>query len=123
MIKKIDHIVITVKDIFLSMAFYEKLGFRVNNNGGKYELYVGDFKINVHILGEERLPHAQNIMTGSGDFCFEIEGTIESFMERLEQTGLQMEFGIVERQGVCGTMKSVYLRDPDRNLIEICSYE
>ena len=123
MIKKIDHIVITAENISLTIAFYEKLGFKAKTNGEKYELNAGDFKINVHILGKELSPHAQNVKTGSGDFCFEINDNIENFKKELEQNGLQIELGIVARQGVYGAMKSVYLRDPDRNLIEFCCYE
>ncbi len=122
MIQKIDHLVITSKDISKTVEFYQKLGFTAQNKGERYELYAGDFKINVHILGDELSPHAQNVQPGSSDFCFEIKGDIETFYEELKQSGLEIELGIVERHGVRGVMRSVYLRDPDGNLVEISAY-
>lgn len=122
-IKKIDHIVITAKNISSTVEFYQKLGFTAHNKGDRCELYAGDFKINVHILGKELSPHAKHVQTGSNDFCFEIEGSIENFYKELKQSGLKIEVDIVKRHGVRGTMKSIYLRDPDGNLVEISSYE
>ncbi len=123
MIKKIDHLVITVKNINSTLAFYEKLGFRSRRNGERYELYADDFKINVHLLGRELSPHAQHVQTGSGDFCFETSSPIEEVKEKLEEDQVLIELGIVERQGVNGLMKSIYLRDPDGNLVELSSYD
>lgn len=122
-IKKVDHIVITTSDIEICLAFYKKLGFYAKNAGGRYELFAGDFKINVHILGKELSPHAQNIRIGSADLCFEINGSIEKYRKELESNGLQIELGVVERTGRNGVMHSIYLRDPDGNLVEFCSYE
>lgn len=122
MIKKVDHIVITTSDIEKCLDFYEKLGFSARNTGGRYEFFAGNFKINVHILGKELSPHAQNVKTGSADLCFEIDGSIEKYKTDLENTGLQIELGVVARNGVNGSMSSIYLRDPDGNLVEFCSY-
>lgn len=122
MIKKIDHVVITAKNIFTTIDFYKELGFQIKSSGGRYELYAGDFKINVHILGKELSPHAQNIQTGSADLCFEITGSIELYKKELENKGIPIELGVVPRKGVNGDMNSIYLRDPDENLIEFCSY-
>ncbi|MGL5260571.1 MAG: VOC family protein [Lachnospiraceae bacterium] len=123
MIKKIDHIVITSSNIDATIGFYQKLGFLIRSNGERYELFAGDFKINVHILGKELSPHAKHIQTGSCDLCFEVTGSIEAFKEHLKENNLEMEMDIVERHGVYGSMKSIYLRDPDGNLVEISSYE
>lgn len=123
MIQKIDHIVITSKHISSTVEFYQKLGFTAKNKGTRYELYAGDFKINVHTLGMELSPHAKHVRTGSSDFCFEIKGSIDNFYNELKQSGVNIEVDIVERHGVRGTMKSIYLRDPDGNLVEISSYE
>ncbi|WP_394922511.1 VOC family protein [uncultured Robinsoniella sp.] len=123
MIQKIDHIVITAKDMFSTVAFYEKLGFISKYQGERCELYAGNFKINVHLLGHELFPHAKNVQTGSGDFCFEISGDIEDFQKELKEKGLCIETDVVERHGVHGAMKSIYLRDPDGNLVELSSYE
>ncbi len=123
MIKKIDHIVITTRDPSKCLTFYEKLGFESIQSGDRYELYAGDFKINVHILGKELLPHAQNVQIGSADLCFEIDDSLEQFKDNLISKGIDIELGIVSRSGVKGMMNSIYLRDPDMNLIEFCSYK
>ncbi|MEG0775946.1 MAG: VOC family protein [Raoultibacter sp.] len=123
LIKKIDHFVITTADIDACISFYEALGFRAQRASGRWELFSGDFKLNVHLLGHELEPKAQNVKTGSADFCFEVQGTIESCRNTLLATGRFGELNIVVRHGVRGEMHSLYLRDPDGNLIELCSYE
>lgn len=123
MIRKIDHVVITAKSIAATTHFYRQLGFEVHDSGGRYELYAGDFKINVHTFGKELSPHARNVQEGSVDLCFEITVSIGAFRQELLDKGLQIELGVVERNGVKGHMNSIYLRDPDGNLIEFCSYE
>ena len=122
MIKKVDHIVITTSDINACIAFYEKLGFTYRSADGRYELFAGDFKINVHLKNHELSPHAQNVQAGSADLCFEITENIDMFKENLAAKKIKVELGIVSRTGAQGSMKSVYLRDPDGNLIEFCSY-
>ncbi len=122
MIKKIDHIVITTAKPKECTAFYQKLGFTVKDAGGRFELFSGDFKINVHILGSELSPHAQNVMPGSADICLELSIPIEECKALLLRAGLEIELGIVPRNGVRGEMRSIYLRDPDANLVELCSY-
>ncbi len=123
MIIKTDHMVITTKKAIPMTEFYQKLGFTVHDRGDRYELFAGDFKINLHIYGKELLPHAKNIGIGCNDFCFEIGESIDSVYNKLKEKGLTIELGIVERHGVNGRMKSIYLRDPDENLIELSSYE
>lgn len=123
MIKKIDHIVITTDNLSECLAFYERCGFQSLQTPGRTELFAGDFKINVHCKGSELSPHAANVQTGSADLCFEIEGSLTGFMSQLEKKGLTIELGIVARSGVNGTMNSIYLRDPDGNLVEFSSYE
>ncbi len=123
MIKKVDHLVITSKDTAATVTFYQKLGFTLRCKDNRYELYAGDFKINVHTLGKELSPHAKNVYIGCNDFCFEINSNLNDFYQQLQKNGLNIELGIVDRTGVFGNMKSIYLRDPDGNLVEICSYE
>lgn len=123
MIKKIDHVVITTASPEACLTFYQALGFDVRDAGGRYELFTGDFKINVHIKGHELSPHAQRVQPGSADFCFELAEPLSDFQHRLECNGLSVELGIVPRTGVRGPMQSVYLRDPDGNLLEFSSYE
>ena len=123
MIMNIDHFVITTKNISKTLEFYDRLGFQVKDCGTRYELYAGNFKINVHILGQELAPHALNVKVGSFDVCFEISGNIDVYKKQLEDKGFKIEVGIVERTGVKGEMNSFYIRDFDGNLIEFCSYE
>lgn len=123
MIKKIDHMVITTAKPEECIRFYRGLGFSVHEDGGRYALFAGDFKINVHMKNRELAPHAKHVQTGSADFCLEIDDDIEAFKKNIEAKGYKIELGIVERHGAGGTMRSVYLRDPDENLVEFCSYQ
>ncbi len=123
MIKKIDHLVITTTNLDKCFEFYQKLGFVPKTANGRYELFAGDFKINVHLLGKELTPHADNVAIGSADLCFEIKEDINKIKSLLESNGLTIELGVVERKGVNGIMNSIYLRDYDKNLIELCSYD
>ena len=123
MIKKIDHMVITTTDIEQCFAFYQMLGFTCKNTDGRYELFAGDFKFNVHIKGKELTPHTKNIQTGSADICLEIDSNIEDFKTSLEVQGISILLGVVIRNGTYGKMQSIYLYDPDGNLIEFSSYD
>lgn len=123
MLRKIDHLVITTESMEACIDFYEKLGFTAVDGGARFELYSGDFKINVHYQGRELLPKAASPLPGSADLCFEIDGSISECKAHLLSQGLSIVLGPVTRHGVNGEMKSLYLRDPDGNLIELCSYE
>lgn len=122
-IKKIDHLVLTTSDSNRFLDFYEKLGFIIKKDIHRPEMFAGDFKINVHYLGNELQPHALNVQVGSGDLCFEIKGSLIEFKECLEKLGIIIEEGIVCRHGVAGEMNSIYLRDPEGNLLEFSSYD
>lgn len=122
MIRKVDHMVITTQRVEECLEFYKKLGFTPKKSIGRYELYAGDFKINVHVKGSELTPHAQNVTMGSADFCFEISGDIEKYKAKLESLGILIELGVVFRTGVNGEMKSIYVRDLDGNLLEFSQY-
>lgn len=122
MLKNIDHLVITITDKTASAAFYARLGFTVVDAGNRYEFHASHFKINAHFLGAEIAPHAAHVQPGSGDFCFELDEPLAVFVERLTQAGIALELGPVPRHGSRGVMQSVYLRDPDGNLLEFCSY-
>lgn len=122
-IKKIDHLVLTTSNSKRFLDFYEKLGFIIKKDIHRAEMFAGDFKINVHYLGNELQPHALNVQVGSGDLCFEIKGSLIEFKEYLEKLGIIIEEGIVCRHGVAGEMNSIYLRDPEGNLLEFSSYD
>ena len=71
----------------------------------------------------EFLPAARYPQCGSLDICLVIDEAIEAVYQDLKSKGVALETGIVERNGAMGRMKSIYLRDPDGNLIELCRYE
>lgn len=121
-IRKLDHLVITTPDPAACLAFYELLGFESRAAGARYELHAGDFKINVHMRGRELEPHAARIQPGSADLCFEIGGDLDEWMAEVSARGIEVALGIVDRTGVRGSMRSFYVRDPDGNLLEFCSY-
>lgn len=123
MVRKIDHVVITTARAEACIAFYRGLGFEAVDALGRWELYAGDFKINVHIKDHELEPKARHVQPGSADLCFELEIPLAECLQQLEHAGIPVALGPVTRHGVRGEMTSVYLRDPDENLIELCHYE
>lgn len=122
MIRKVDHLVITTGDMERCLSFYEKIGFRVEREAHRCQVFGGDFKINIHLIGQELHPHARNVQIGSGDFCFELKEPIGVFQTFLMAQGVLAEGDIVSRRGAFGRMQSIYLRDPDGNLLEFSSY-
>ena len=121
MIQAIDHIVLTVRDIERSIAFYERvLGLKaVTFAGGRRALQVGDQKVNLQTLGQETRNFAG---IGSGDVCLLTLETPEAVVARLAAERVTVLEGPVEKTGAKGPITSVYFNDPDGNLIEISSY-
>ena len=120
-IDRIDHLVLTVADLDATIAFYTReLGMEAQTFGeGRRALAFGAQKINLHQAGAEFEPKAAAPAPGSGDLCFIAHGPIETIAAEL---GDLVELGPVERTGALGAMDSVYLRDPDGNLIEVAVY-
>ena len=121
-INRLDHLVLTVADIERSVDFYTRnLGMqRIEFAGGRIALTLGDQqKINLHALGQEFEPHAKTPTDGSGDLCFIIDTPIDEAIAELEQNGVTILEGPVARSGATGAILSIYLRDPDGNLIEL----
>ena len=123
-IARIDHFVLTVKSIEATCAFYEKaLGMEVTEfAGGRKALSFGAQKINLHESSKEVEPHAKAPTPGSGDFCVIAAIPIDQVLQHLKTCGVSIEEGIVDRTGATGPMRSIYLRDPDGNLVEISEY-
>jgi len=121
-IKRIDHFVITTTSPEKCVGFYSMLGFKPKVDGNRIELFALDFKINVHVIGKELFPHAQNVTPGSADLCFEVEGSLDEVISEITAAGLSIEHEPSIRTGTFGKMTSVYLRDPDGNLIELSQY-
>lgn len=121
----IDHIVLTVKDIDTTCAFYERvLGMKTVIFGGdRKALSFGSQKINLHQYGKEFEPKAKKPTPGSADLCFITSIPIADVISHLASCGVTVLDGPVQRTGARGPMVSVYFRDPDMNLIEVSNYE
>ncbi len=121
MIASLDHLVLTVKDMDETIAFYcDGLGMeRVVFGEGRLALAFGSQKINLHRAGHEFDPRAANPTPGSGDLCFLLDVSLDTARERLQAAGIAVEEGPVRRSGATGPILSLYIRDPDDNLIEL----
>ena len=126
-LEKIDHVVITVKDLNKTIDFYtnilgmklEKFSSSLDNNQIRYAVNFGSQKINIH--EEEKLfrPNAINPSSGSMDICFISKNKIYDWVHHLEKKGINIEIGPEKKTGALGPILSIYIRDPDFNLIEI----
>ena len=123
-IDRLDHLVLTVASVERTVAFYrETLGMQVEVFGlGRTALKFGNQKINLHEAGREFEPKALRPTPGSGDLCFIAATPLENVVARLAELGVAIEEGPLARTGATGPMTSVYIRDPDNNLIESSNY-
>jgi catechol 2,3-dioxygenase-like lactoylglutathione lyase family enzyme len=121
-VSSLDHLVLTVADIERTASFYERvLGMeRVSYDAGRHALRFGSQKLNLHQLGHELTPRAAHAVAGSADVCFLLEGSLEEAIAHLRAEHVTIEHGPVVRPGARGPIRSVYFRDPDNNLIEVC---
>ena len=116
----IDHLVLTVADLDATVAFYERLGMSCERFGeGRLALHFGLQKLNLHLAGAEFEPHARRPERGAADLCFLVDEPIAEVERELGRAGIAVEVGPVEREGAQGRLESVYVRDPDGNLIEL----
>ncbi len=124
-VASLDHLVLTVADIGATVSFYTGvLGmraetFRPADGTTRTALVFGAQKINLHLAGAEFEPRARDPRPGSGDLCFLTETPLDDWNAHLERQGVAVELGPVERTGATGPIVSIYLRDPDGNLIEL----
>ena len=123
-IERLDHFVLTVKDIDLTCEFYGRvLGIQIITFGeGRKALAFGQQKINLHQYGKEIDPKAQNPTTGSADICFITRSPLDAFIKHLDSCGVNIIEGPAKRTGAMGAIESIYFRDPDLNLIEVSVY-
>ncbi len=121
MIDHLDHLVLTTKDKQRCIAFYvDLLGMRCETFGeGRMAFKFGTHKINLHEYGKEFLPKANLPTPGSLDLCFIASVPLDSVIARLAENNWPIEEGPVTRIGAMYKIRSIYLRDPDGNLIEI----
>ena len=123
-ISHLDHLVLTVADIETTCQFYQSaLNFEVITFGeNRKALRFGTQKINLHQVGKEFEPKALHPTAGSADLCFIAETPIDEVMAHLHVQNISIVEGPLERTGATGKILSIYLRDPDQNLIEISNY-
>lgn len=127
-ITHLDHLVLTVIDIETTCDFYGRvLGMETATftSGGvdRTALTFGSQKINLHRAGAEFEPKAARPHPGSADLCLITEESIETVVAHLQGLGVAIVEGPVPRTGAVGPITSVYIRDPDGNLIEISTYD
>jgi catechol 2,3-dioxygenase-like lactoylglutathione lyase family enzyme len=122
-IDHLDHLVLTVADIDLTIDFYTRiLGMEAVTFGERQALKFGKQKINLHKVGHEFDPKAAHPTAGSGDLCFVTKEPLEEVLRHLAHLSIHIEEGPVKRSGAVGKLRSVYLRDPDNNLVELSNY-
>jgi len=128
LIDRIDHIVLTVTDIEATTRFYERaLGFereffRGPEGQPRHALRFGQLKINLQDAATETPTKARVPTIGAGDFCLIASVPLDAFMAHLQAEGIPIDVGPVPRRGALGPIRSVYLRDPDGNLVEVAEY-
>ena len=122
---RLDHFVLTVRDINQTCAFYKRVfGMRrVDFGDGRVALHFGRHKINLHPNPSPIEPKAAVPIPGSADFCVVAALSSEQVAERLRACGVGIEKGPLPTVGALGPMRSVYFRDPDGNLVEVACYE
>ncbi|MBE0625386.1 MAG: VOC family protein [Burkholderiales bacterium] len=121
MIKSLDHLVLTTRDAQASIDFYTRvLGMKLETFGeGRKALRFGDQKINLHDQGTVTDGYAAYPTPGSLDICFLADRPLDEVIAQLRAAGIPIELGPIKRTGARFALRSVYVRDPDRNLIEI----
>jgi catechol 2,3-dioxygenase-like lactoylglutathione lyase family enzyme len=124
MIDHIDHIVLTTRDKQACIRFYtEVLGMQMSTfrtpTEERFAFKFGRQKINVHEWGKEFSPRAHVAAPGTLDLCFIASMPLEEVIEKLTSSKIQILEGPVAKTGATGPIRSVYVRDPDLNLVEI----
>jgi len=120
----LDHLVLTVKNIPKTISFYETLGckkevFKASDGSERIAVKFGEQKINLHLAGAEFEPKAEQATPGSADLCFITKAPISSWQKLFQEANIQVIEGPVARTGATRPLMSLYVRDPDGNLIEI----
>ena len=123
-IERLDHFVLTVQSIEVTCEFYSRvLGMKAVTFGdNRKALLFGEQKINLHQAGKELEPKASNPKPGSEDICFITHIPLEQVITHMKLCGVEIIEGPVTKSGAKGPMQSIYVRDPDGNLIEISNY-
>ena len=122
-IDSLDHLVLTVANIDTTVDFYtELLGMELSTVNGRKALTFGEQMIKLQQRGHEVNPKAHYPTPGSGDICFITSTPLDEVIRQLNEQKVRIEEGPIERNGAMGKMCSIYVRDPDKNLVEISNY-
>jgi catechol 2,3-dioxygenase-like lactoylglutathione lyase family enzyme len=130
-IRRIDHLVLTCRDVAATIRFYtEVLGMReVTFGAGRQALSFGRQKFNLHPAGQtpeggvgKVAAIAARPTAGSADLCLIVAENAAAIVAHLAVCGVPVEEGPILRTGALGPIESVYVRDPDGNLIELARY-
>ncbi|MFS2161275.1 VOC family protein [Pseudomonas sp. Pseusp122] len=121
MIDHLDHLVLTAVNADATVDFYTRvMGMQLETFGaGRMAFKYGKQKINLHIRGQEFEPKAHVPVPGALDLCFIASIPLDKVIEHLHAADWPIIEGPVIRTGATGPIRSVYVRDPDLNLIEI----
>ncbi len=128
LVTSVDHVVLTVTDIEATTQWYERtLGmqrefFHGPEGQPRHALLFGNQKINLQDAATETPTKARLPTPGAGDFCLVAAVPLDALIAHLQAAGIAIDTGPVSRRGALGAMRSVYLRDPDGNLVEVCEY-
>jgi catechol 2,3-dioxygenase-like lactoylglutathione lyase family enzyme len=122
-VRAIDHVVLTVRDVDRTLSFYERaLGMTpVSFGEGRRALAFGDQKLNLHQAGREFEPKAAAPTPGAIDLCLLTDEPLDAVIAHLRGAGVTIELGPVLKTGARSTLRSIYFRDPDGNLIEVAN--
>ncbi|MCB8887711.1 VOC family protein [Vreelandella malpeensis] len=122
MLSGLDHLVVTVTDMGRAVDFYSRvLGLDVRyRDAQRVDLLLGDTALRLHQTDTDIAPVSATPTPGSLDLCLRCQLPLAEFLTHLEALAVPVELGPVERQGATGPIESLYLRDPDGNLLEIC---
>lgn len=124
-LSSLDHLVLTVRDIDATVSFYMNIlgmqaeRFSPADGSTRWALKFGRQKINLHQAGAEFNPKAETPMPGSADLCFLSDTPLQDWQSHLKAQGVVIEAGPIKRTGATGAILSIYIRDPDQNLIEV----
>ena len=122
-LQKIDHLVLSVADVERSCRFYcDVMGMRrVMFGENRTALHFGETKINLHPIDWDYYLKAENPSAGSADLCFIVDEDVCLLKTSLLGLGIEVIEGPIARTGAIGDLVSIYVRDPDGNLIELAN--
>jgi catechol 2,3-dioxygenase-like lactoylglutathione lyase family enzyme len=122
---QLDHLVLTVRSLRKTIEFYSQvLGMReVTFGDGRKALHFGSQKLNLHPADRVIDPNVKHATPGSADLCFLVAGSLEEWMKVLSDHGIPIVLGPILRTGATGPIRSIYIYDPDENLLELATPE